>query len=476
MYKIFPIVLITSFILLFFCGIFSNSITFNDIPCYFFVNFFDRLNLFHTDYSADFLYRIFSFNVPRLIFYVFFNFFNNLKQLQILYIASHYITILLFIILNFIVAKRTKQYFIYFIILLYFFCFNVAYMSWYIRETHISLLVQGIIIMYFMTNKHLKKLDYCILALAMLFSLSSFENSIFISFLYFVFGIIMLFKNKNEYFFRKNIVFSFYGLFSFVDNIIFYNIFMDNTNGYFGAFERWMNSLTSLLDSTLTQSLLISFVGIIVFIVISCILKRKFILKDLSWLIPVLIITFSFLYVNSQFIPLPAKAMNYFLYDMVLPPVLLLIMFIVKTFNIKIKKFVIYNFVLIFSFVGMFQVYWQLKTDVYFYQYSNVIKNYISNSTKPIDELHFTGTLAFYDCNVCTIYRSLLLQEDNENAKTILVADKKHRDYEPDFDSKFNVNIKDNVFSVDSAVYPIKTKFYDYSSIMKNIVENMNGT
>lgn len=202
---------------------------------------------------------------------------DNLLTKMDLFCFSYQIALFGALIVNYFIAKRTKRYDIAALALVFYTFFYLPNSIWYVKELHFAIMMQFILLQYFLTKSEtLNITDYFLIAASALFCFESYENQI-------IFAITL--SALSLFYVRKNIVNKkiklIIGLTSIF--IILYSIFKlfyafetGSANiSFTDAFIEYKNAILITFKSLFTSCLIYSSAGIIICFA-TIFLKRKY--------------------------------------------------------------------------------------------------------------------------------------------------------------------------------------------------------
>ena len=361
---------------------------------------------------------------------------SDLKLMLKIFTGSFYFMNFVFLITGYLVAKRTKRYDIA-VWLFVFYCFFLVPGSvWFTRECRIAIILQFILLMYFLSKEKLSKRDIVPVSLLVVYMFESFETTFLYGIMLFVFALIYYKKNPEAQNIKAKILIGIGSLISSIyiffmtkhwasmqeSNIQvsnFFHLFIDQTLNTFSHFFR--------------SSLIITAIGLGV---ASCILfvRREFKTKDFCFLIPLVSLILLLLYQNTRLVPAPYLESEFYTLPLLLsiPALGILILFDYKNWTIaKYNKNVYSNLIVLSSIIGILHFGWQINSSFYAYEYVSYLQNVLKNAKKTIVKLPEEAKYKdFYVYDSCfgSMQRSVLFSPEYK-VKSIMFPGKTNRDY-----------------------------------------------
>lgn len=475
-------ILLIIYILLFIVYIVSTVISsfglFSDTPNEFFGDFHhimsndgNPLKLFTKNFYD--MPRYCSWVVHRLIYLLFYPIFNNsvLQNLN-LYVVSLVVMPFVLVLLNFLLARRTKRFDIAIWAFAFYSLFNLLYIVWFCRELQVAVLIQFLFLQCMLSKQKNTKLDNFIYIVLLLSLFQSFENMIILGFILFIYGLITYLKNK-EYkikYLLTGIVALLISL--FIMSADFLSIF--NNNQYYQASYKslfpWSMYMNSYPPTLIQTPVIISYIAILI-IVYFALKNREFCKKDFLWAIPLFIVVIGFIYCNTKFIPNPTLETCLFLLSVFMLPIVFLIILICDYYKKTFSKKFLNNLIKVACIIGIMQFVWQINSSVYCYKYTNLLKEAFQTSDKPFIMLHVEKTSKIYNYAAHSSYfiRSFILSEDH-NIKSLFIPDINHRDVSPDKKFEF----RDTYFDEDKNALFLMGQYIDVKNQYWNLTEISN--
>ena len=468
--KILLLIFFISFIIFLISALFSYRVAFGDTPCEFFKEMIlYNNNLFDIIFNYnDNVVRFWSFKIHRFFFYLLFPFFSTIKELSMLYSFSLITTPFVLLICNYLLAKRTKRYDIATLALLYYCLFEIPYISHLAREYHITNMLIFLFFSYFFSKEKLKKFDFCIIFILSIFLFEAGENIVILGSLLFILGLLSYKKDKinNTKCLYMGIVSIIFAIYTFTKTIL--NNHNDPIMTFENSIPRWIHNMQMLPDALFTSCMIFSIIGIITFILLFFI-KRELNKKDLLWGIPLLLCSLFLVYKNTNFIADPNKESNLFILFLVIPNLILITMWIIDYFEIKIKDYYWKNILTVVLIVGIFQFLWQTKSSSLCLEYTNHLRNEL-NKSKGLIIVHFDENDKgyIYDANACYMFRGFILS-DEYKIKSTLLPDPLHRDYTGNESYGTYYDKEINKLKILDCPLSLKNKYWDITEISKEI-------
>ncbi len=385
---------------------------------------------------ADIKIRLFTnfivaipFNITTLFYK-----FNNLLDYLRLFATSYLIVQFTGLILNFVIAKRTKRYDIAVWAFFLYTFFTLPAMIWPVRELHIAVLFYFMILSYFLSREKLNKIDLIPVSLLLIYLFESFETSIFFGIILFVFAYLMTTKKENTTNSWIKTLIGTGGLLSSIYVVLklIYLQFMQNISA--AGLGTWINGSLCAFQNLLNGNFIITISFLI--LAVACIFYKK----SLTWKSSVFFIPFiSFLgyilYNKTGFFPDPNFELNYYSPLLwVLYPVVFLICYLdYKDIDInKFNKNFLGNLFLLSCICGILNLCWQINTCHNYEKYFLYLKNLVRNSKEtithiPPEDFKYFNFLRFNTC-YGIIHKSLFLS-DTKEIKTLMFPPEDTSDY-----------------------------------------------
>lgn len=421
--------------------------------------------------------RDFSWLIHRFIYIVFYPFFTKSILVNLnLYTFSLLVMPFIMLILNFIIAKRTKRFDIAIFAFALYSLFSIPYISWLARELQIAIMLQTIFLQFFLSKKthNYTKSDLFFYSLFTLFLFKSFENIIFIGPMFFVFGFISYIKNKENK--KRYLLLGIFSLFAclyvvFKDFLFLYENQKFILSSY-GSSMPWNMYFHSLKGVFIYTPIWISIVGIIILLIITY--KNRFFKPiDIFWVTPIIILTLGYIFFNTKFVPYPSCEYNLFLCQIIFSSILFFIILIFDYFDFIFNKFFLNNLIIISCIVGILHFSWQINSSLYCYKYKKFIISVLEKCDKPFVTIHIDPSMTEYNYAAHNgyIFRSLILSK-NKKIKTFILPDLKHidRSNEKDFEYRELCYVDNEDYShflLISQYFQPKSKYWDLSDMAK---------
>lgn len=462
---------VLTFVIFLISSVFSIRIVFSDLACEFFVDL-NNLTLHNHFLNGIFVdnfgvSRYIAIKMFKVIFFIFYPLCDNIQQLAKLYTFSTVLMPFLFLVSIFLITKRTKRYDVAIFSLMYYALFEIPYLGWIVRESHLAVMFQFLFMSYFFSFEKLKQLDYVLILLISLCLFESFESNFTLGLLFFIAGFLYYLKFKKDR--LKQLLMGLIGLcFSLYVFFKTYSIVAQGdvpATGFLNAIDKWIHHVKIAFVSIDDSCMMFSVCALVIMIV-SMFIKRKFNKYDLFWCLPLFALTTFFVFKNTAFIPDPSEEMNFFVFSLFVPHMLFLLLFILdisgKTISdVKLDKILVVSLI-----TGLVQFFWQINSSIHCMNYFNEMQKHLESTDSVFSTIHFTDTpqACSYDSPNCAIFRSLIVQNDKKIQK-ILLPDVEHRDYHINFlrNTYYNEE-KDCLFILEHET-PIKTKYWDLTTI-----------
>lgn len=476
--------------LIFFCGIFfvlyvaflvthytNNLSLFFDIPAMFFnvIWGYDDPNKHYYMFFAYDNVRLFSNLLLVLPFNLFgISFIKSMLPLSSAYSLSYLLMHFVALLINFLVAKRTKRYDIAIIAFAFYVICSLPNILWSVREVHFAVLFYFPILSYFLSYTKLSKRDLFPISLLILYLFESFEIT-------FVFGIIMfvflhLYPKKQEV---KNIwhkVLIGFGCICatiYIPLKILYCIFYKGLKFTEAAgLQEWINGSIFALENMFHSNLII-FVFAVIAVLITIFYKREYSNKSLLFFIPFISLLLFLLYKQTGLYPSANMELhNYSVVFWCIFPVVLSIL-ICDYYEIKFKQYFINNILLVACIFGSLNLLWQIYSNLEFGKYTNQLREVMKNAETiiveiPEEEYQNTKYLREYITCFSISPASVLLSETKEVEK-IIKPSKYYNDYSQwcfDDSEHTHYNPKSEILMLQSSIIKPQTSLLDLTTIV----------
>lgn len=427
----------------------NNLSLFFDIPSMFFctIQGYDDPNKLYYMYTSNDNVRMFSNFLLVLPFNIFgVPFSKSILHLSNSFSLSYLIMHFVALVINFIVARRTKRYDIAVFALAFYVICSLPNIIWAVREVHFTVLFYFAILSYFLSETELSKKDLLPIALLLLYLFESFEIT-------FVFGLIM-FVFMHLYAKKQNVKNLWYkiliGIGSFCAAIyipfkILYLMHCKNLVFTVGQGpQEWINgSIYALQGMFESNSIILVFA--VIAVVITIFYKREYDKKSIIFFIPFIFLLLFFLYIRTGFfLDVNRELHEYsFVFWFIFPVILSILC--CDYYEIKLKQYFINNILMIACIFGILNLLWQIHSNIEFGKYLNMLREIMQNSKTTIVEMpeeKYQNIKYVRACTTCfsTMLASILLSETKKVEK-IVKPSKYYIDYSQwCFDDFENVN------------------------------------
>lgn len=417
-------------------------------------------------------------------FNIFVHFVKNITMIGIVSAFSlSYIIIQFFgLILNYIIALRTKRYDIAAICLAFYTFFSLQNALWACREVHIAILFYFALLQYFLTKEELNWKDYIPILLIIVYLFESFEITMVFGIILFIFSILFIEKKKTEYnrWHKAIIGVSGFLMFLYVPIKLMFWHFLNQINLNAGSSE-WINASVETLHSLFNSNSLITVFSLIVLIFISF-FKKEFCKKHIPFIFMVVSVFMYILWKKTHYIcnP-PIELQNYsFAFWFIFPVIITLLIMEYK--NKEFNSVFLSNLIVTSCIIGIIGLFWQINTCFEFHKYTSYLKNLMANTEgvfikipQEDDKNEF-----FLNFNLCygLTHTSLLLSDDFKIKKIVVPAEYYHS-YSPfcfSLQQEGNnfYNPENNSVYLQQAPLKLQTKYWDLS-ILKDEIEEFNN-
>ena len=376
--------------------------------------------------------------------------------------------------LNFIFAKRTKQYGCAVMTLLFYALFTVPFSIYPIDTTYISIPMFFILLQYFLTEEKINKADYLAVIVLSGYMLQSSANMIIPCFLLGLTGVILLLKGHSKHWKVKffisgmSLISTIYMLYK----TFFYTKMADYTCPTFqDCYWVFKNAFDNIWGNFLTSDLIISAIALL-FLVYAIIRKKE--LGEMYGIVGSLIAIYAVysIYEFTKFVRDPFVAQRGFALTIVAFIVVVFAMMIIclvgKNFN---KNRFCNNVIAVACFCGIVQCLLQFVGCFQFSKYSDFISSKVNDNVGIVkiknDDYSKKSFLMFDSCSG-TLPRSLMVSE--KDLKSIMIpSDKLTAGDEAcwgDIDVS-HVSDKDYPFIVvQNGYFPIRNNYWIFNNIV----------
>jgi hypothetical protein len=398
----------------------------------------------------------------------------NLLNYVCLFTSSYFFVHLFALLVNFLVAIRTKRYDIAIIGFAFYTFFCLTNLIWAVREIHITVLFYFPLLSYFLSKEKLYSKDFIPVLLLIIYMFESFEINIFLGFILQLFACLYTIIRIDKNIAYKNII----GSCCFLASIyIVLKLYFWLPDAVEGGIEQYLFGIIFYTKNVLYTGGIITLAGLIPLFVI-CFYKRR--LSVIS-VIPFFILITATVFVMwryNMFVPDAPTEINAYGWTIVLIfPVILAILFcdLLKLDITKITPDFYSNLYLVACIVGISQLIWQIHSCFLFNDYVSYIRNLIKTSEERIIEIpqqdyennHF---LRFYN-GYGIIHQSVLLNPTKDVEK--IVVPLTFQSLELNWDTPGRTTIRDNGINIlHDVMYSDKhSKYLNVKPIVKYVQE-----
>ena len=476
------ILLLTTFIIYVICYWKSASGLYFDIPAMFSSAFYNHCeNPDSFSIFMDARIRYFTNFLVGIPYNVIFQFIKDEPALTSLkaFSTSYFIIHFILLLLNFLVAKRTKRYDIAIIAFAFYFLLTIPSAIWIVRELHTAYFFYFIILSYFLSKEKLNIWDTIPITLAGTYIFESLEISLVFSLIMFIFSIIYIVnKEKNVNIIHKSII----CLLSL--GVLFYipaKLQIMNNSGtldFSSGTKEWLYDSFYALSNLFNSNLLIPLFGILAMI-LAFIYKKELRKKEIILLICYTIISITIIYIQTGFLSNPRNEENNYspVLWFIFPTIITLICF--DYFNLNIEKrnpYFYSHLILITCIFGCINLLWQINSCFEFIEYKSYLEKTIENSRTtiiriPNEEFKNNNILRYATCFGFS-QQSIFLTEKNKKAKIILptkecpIYIEKYCAEGPD---ETYYDAKEDRLILQSSFFKTKTKYWDLTPIAEEL-------
>lgn len=462
-----------SILLMFFATAVSRGL-FSDIPTIFMHVLEKHVNLslyffYHEVLPNNFSSRLLAF--PYNFLSAFFDD-NPLYKIN-LYVFSCMFMQFLITALNFIFAKRTKQYGCAVLALLFYAMFTIPFSIYPVDTTYIAIPMFLIFIQYFLMEEKMNKIDYLVILCLSGYMLQSSSNMAVPCILLGLTGMILLLKGHAKHWKVKLYI----TVTSFISAIyILYKTFFYTMSDYVSptfqdCYWTFKNAFIGVFSNFLTSDLTISTIALI-FLLYSLIRKKE-LNKNYGVVgtIVAIFTVYSFYeftkFIRDPFIGQIGFAVTIAAFITVVFGIMILAV-IGKNLN---KPRFCNNVIVAACFCGIIQCLLQFVGCFQFAKYSDYVVNLVNNNigiVKINDEDYAKKPFLIFDSCYGTLPRSLMVSENN--LKSILVPNEKLTNGDEACWGNIDIShIDDKDYSfivVQNGYFPMKNNYWQFSNIV----------
>ncbi len=430
---------------------------------------FDERVRFFTNFLVAVIFNIF-FVVYRTVS-ANFSFLTTVS----LFTASYYVVHICAILLNFLIAYRTKRYDIAVIGFLFYCLFSMPNMLWAIREIHISILLYFALLSYFLSRTKLTKIDVIPITLLLIYMFESVEQTLIFALLLNIFTCLYTVYKKDENLMFKNYI----GTVCFI--VLLYipiKLLLCYSHLVSGGIEEYIYSAKWFFISMPRNITLLLLFSIPV-IIVCCLYKNRFGIKSFICLFIYYILSSLYIINKTHLIHDSTDECSFFIGSIIFIFPIIFLILITDFFDISIdknNKAIISNLFTIACIIGIFQLAWQIHGCFVFGQYVDYLKNLIKTTDEkiiqiPQEDYDNNNFLRLYS-GFGIIHQSALLNPDKTVDKIIVPSPCRKEDtrWHEENNTKY---LEDREMSVlHTALYKDKHKKYiDVSEITKYVEE-----
>lgn len=455
----------------------NNLSLFFDIPSMFFNaiwRYDDPNKHYYMFYSYDNV-RLFSNFLLVLPFNILgIPFAKSMLSLSSLFSFSYLIMHFVALLINFLVAKRTKRYDIAIFAFAFYVICSLPNIIWSVREVHFTVLFYFAILSYFLSETQLSKKDLLPISLLLLYLFESFEITFVFGIILFFFMILYLKRQDVTNKLYKNII----GVGSFCAALyipfkILYLMLCRNlvfTEGQ--GPQEWINGSINTLE-VMFESNLIIFIFALIAVLITIFYKREYDKRSVLFFVPFISILLFVLYKQTGLYPnAHSEICNYSVAFWFIFPVILAIL-CCDYCKIKLKQYFVNNILLVACIFGSLNLLWQIYSNIEFGRYVDFMKETIRKSETTIvqvPEEKYQNLKYVRSYNTCfsTIPASIILSETKKVEKFVMPS-KYYIDYNQwcfDDLENTNYNSKNNLLILQTTLIKPQTSLLDLTSIV----------
>ena len=387
------------------------------------------------------------------------------------YLLMHFFAL----IINYLVARRTKRYDIAVIAFAFYVICSLPNIVWVVREVHFAVLLYFPLLSYFLSHTKLSKIDLIPIFLLLVYLFESFEITT-------VFGLLLFFfmhkysKKETEKNMWYKVLIGFFSLFAAIyipAKIVYFMSHKDLvfTEGF--GLQEWINGSLFALSNMFSSNLII-FVFALVAVLITIFYKKEYSWKSLLFAAPFFALMGYILYLKTGFYPSVHNEMhNYSLVFWFIYPVILTIL-LLDYYNVEIKKYFITNLLILACIFGSINLMWQIHSNIEFGKYTQTLKDVMNtseNSLVRIPKALFEEKRYMGAGSVCfsTTPASVIIS-DNKKKDKIIIPSENHSDYSQycfEGNNFTHYDVQNNILKFQTAPLKPQTKYWDLSTIVE---------
>lgn len=377
-----------------------------------------------------------------------------LNKIDLFAFSAHF-SLLCALLLNYFIAKRTKRYDIVACAFAFYALFYIINSVSHIEEIHMTIMLQFILLQYFLTREKLSVYDYLIVGTTSVLCMASHETQFFFGIMLFVFT--FLYAKKNPQNLKLKYFIGFSGLLmAILCMILLYP--------YYINFLNYINEFNGIKGDIFVSSIFFSALGIFL-IILTAILGRGYRSGEWKKIIFILLQVAIFLWMKTHFEPYGSESTCY-TFSLIFSIPIMFLLLLSDLFNFTEKhNYFFSNIVLISCVIGFIQIVIQINSCWLYSKYVNTFKYRINNATEsfiPWKEDGIANSYAKDDYCIDSEIRSLYLT-DKMKIHTLMVNNK-----------KTNCPVTDMSVTADSIIIngtyiPIKNSYWDFSDIIPEI-------
>lgn len=453
------------------CGIYF------DIPSFFLSAYFNHPNFYLLIFPE--IIR----NIPTVLVSVVYNllhlFSSNVNSVLNdikLFSLSFFVVQWFALYLNWLVAKRTKRYDIFYLAFAFYAMFCIPNFMWNIKEFYIAFLFNFVLLTYYFSDTKLSKTDLVLSSILALLMFEMSELNFVISVFLILFTLFFIRKYKNEKNNTCKILISAFSIFPLL--YIPIKAYYICTGPRTTALTEWRDNFINAFSNNLTTTIALSFIFAFISVVILFFLKKDLTYKSIPFIsIFLLICAGIFQYrVGFSTIQFNRELSNYMISFLCF---FIIFAFILckEYFNFKMENFnknFYKNLFLVSCIFGILNLSWQIHNCIEFGKYSQFLKDKINKSNEkvyvlPITNYTIHSSARFLNVNPCfgIIQQSLILN-DNYKVKSIIFPNKDSGNYDyycfAEKDSTY-YDKENNVLKLQTLNLPIISKAWDLTDI-----------
>ncbi len=393
--------------------------------------------------------------------------------------ASSYLFVHAFaLIVNYLVALRTKRYDIAAVAFAFYFLLSVPNYIWIVRELHITILFYFAILSYFLSKTKLNSMDLIPIFLIIAYLFESFEITVFLGLIFFV-ATRKYAKRpvKDENIWYKIAIGFSLGLTCFYIPVRMLLIMSKGDLSFSQGITEWSMAIFNTFKYIVNTNSLIICLSLFI-VLVAIFYKNKLTVKVASIFFSFLLFSLFVIYKITGFYPNPHIDLLNYTWALLLIFPLILFFIITDYMDIDMAKFNKYffeNLVIIACVFGVINLSCQIYSAYNHAKYVSYLENLLDKSKEtivyiPKEDIKKHKFLKFETC-YGSMHKALFLSDDYV-VDRIIAPTKAYPDYSKycmEFSPYTHYSKEQNKLYVQTAPVNIKTKYWDVSPLVGEI-------